>query len=192
MAAGFTFAIRYLSRGTPEEEGDLDAQEVSDILGAGLALMAVQHVQNAGWVPSQELGAQYGQAAATNAQAAGLAPGVTLWLDLEGVASDTPADTIGQYCNAWFQAVSAGGYRPGLYVGADCGLTGDQLGALQCDGFWRSGSTVPEVEPAGYCLVQTIDDGFAVDGVAYDRDVVQADNGGGTPVWMVPTARRTS
>ncbi|CAO3411730.1 glycoside hydrolase domain-containing protein [Azospirillum largimobile] len=192
VAAGFTFAIRYLSRGTPEEAGDLDAQEVSDILGAGLALMAVQHVQNTGWVPSQELGAQYGQAAATNAQAAGLAPGVTLWLDLEGVASDTPADTIGQYCNAWFQAVSAGGYRPGLYVGADCGLTGDQLGALQCDGFWRSGSTVPEVEPAGYCLVQTIDDGFAVDGVAYDRDVVQADNGGGTPVWMVPTARRTS
>jgi len=190
-AAGFSFVLRYLSLTTRQASSDLTASETETILAAGLALMAVQHVPAAGWTPSQSLGQQHGQAAATNAKAADLARGICLWLDLEGVASGTAADTVADYCNAWFQAVFKAGYRPGLYVGADCGLSGEQLGALSCSYFWQSGSHVPALPTPGYCMVQSIDARLVIDSVTYDRDVIQADTKGRTPMWMAPTKGNT-
>lgn len=185
--SGFTFAVRYLSRTSPQGSGNLTTAEAQTILQAGLAVMAVQHVQAAGWVPSQALGTQYGQAAAANAQAVGLPPGINLWLDLEGVASGTAASTIIDYCNAWFAAVTVAGYVPGLYVGANSGLTSAQLyDDLTCQYYWQSGSSVPQVAVRGYCMVQTISDAYVVDGVAYDKDVTQTDNLGNTPLWLAP------
>ncbi len=58
--AGFAFCIRYLSRGLGQQPGDLTAAEAGLILDAGLALMAVQHVDEAGWRPSADLGASNG------------------------------------------------------------------------------------------------------------------------------------
>ena len=189
-ANGFAFAIRYLSRSTPEAAGDLSATETAAILGAGLALMAVQHVAPQGWVPSLSLGRANGTAAAANAKQVGLPPGMCLWLDLEGVAASTPATAVIAYCNRWFRAVSDAGYLPGLYVGASCGLTSEQLGRdLTCRYYWQSGSTVPDVAGAGYCMVQTISTGFDIAGVAYDRDMVQADARGATPIWAAPASR---
>ena len=76
------------------------------------------------------VGGSYGQAAALNAAAIGLPMGVSLWLDLEGVASyATAANTIA-YVNAWAGEVAAAGFVPGLYVGANQPLTGDEL-------YWR-------------------------------------------------------
>ena len=49
--AGFDFGIRYVSRAESEAPSDLTANETSAILNAGLALMAVQHVAKAGWLP---------------------------------------------------------------------------------------------------------------------------------------------
>jgi len=173
----------------PGAPTDLSKSEAEAILGAGLALMAVQHVDGAGWLPSRALGRRHGQAAMGNARAVGLPVGVCLWLDLEGVASGTPASDVTDYCDAWREQVTvADYYRAGLYVGATCGLTGSQLDDLKFPYYWRSGSTVPTVTP-GYCMVQSISDGSTLEGVAYDGDTT-ASGGGSAPVampfWLAP------
>src|SRR4051812_18754629 len=81
-AAGFGFAIRYLSRGTSQGSRDLSTAEAARILSAGLGLMAVQHVAPEGWTPTAELGTTNGRNAAKNAAAVGLLNGVNVWLDL--------------------------------------------------------------------------------------------------------------
>lgn len=185
-AAGFRFAIRYLTRDAPEADTDLTRSEALDILDAGLALMAVQHVAPSGWVPGASLGAEYGAYAAANARSVGLPYGVSVWLDLEGVAEGTPTIDVIAYCNAWYDPVAAAGYVPGLYVGANSGLDGFQLFAgSRFERYWQSGSDVPEVAMRGYCLVQSID-GATIDGVAYDSDVVQADKFKDLPFWLAP------
>lgn len=187
FAAGFRFAVRYLSRTAPQHNGDLSAAEAAAILDAGLALMPVQHVSRAGWAPSAALGRQYGLAAAQNAQAVRLPAGVTVWLDLEGVASyATAAETIA-YCNAWAGEVAVAGFDPGLYVGANQPLSGDDLyWRLRVTRYWKSASTVPAIPYRGYCMVQALAPS-PVDGIAIDRDVVMADLFGGLPMWLAPT-----
>ena len=50
---GYAFCVRYLSLGRGQRRKDLSAAEGEAILGAGLALMAVQHVRTAGWSPAE-------------------------------------------------------------------------------------------------------------------------------------------
>ncbi|MFN6251918.1 MAG: glycoside hydrolase domain-containing protein [Acetobacteraceae bacterium] len=188
-ANGFSFAIRYLSRTAPGHGGDLSANEAKAILSAGLGLMAVQHVAPAGWIPSESLGTQYGEAAAANAEAAGLPTGICLWLDLEGVASSVPASATTSYCQAWFKAVSQAGYLPGLYVGANCGLNGQQLGRLNCAFYWRSGSLVPDLKGAAYCMAQKISVDYLIAEVPYDLNVVAAGTGLVMPVMAASMGR---
>lgn len=187
-ATGFQFAIRYLSRTTPQNPGDLSPAEGRLILGAGLALMAVQHCPRPGWAPTSALGRQYGDAAIRNAAAAGLPVGISLWLDLEGVASyATSADTIA-YVNQWAAVVAAAGYTAGLYVGANQPLTGEELyWRLRVKQYWRSASIVPDIPYRGYCLAQALAPS-PVDGISLDRDVVMADVFGGLPTWLAPAA----
>ncbi len=195
FGAGFRFALRYLSRTEPQNPSDLSTAEAQAILGAGLALMAVQHCPRPGWAPSAALGQQYGHAAARNAAAIGLPTasvgaglglgwGLSLWLDLEGVASwATAADTIA-YCNAWAGAVEAAGFQPGLYVGANQPLSGDELyWRLRVKSYWKSASTVPAIPYRGYQMVQALAPSPMV-GVAIDRDVVMADAFGALPTWL--------
>jgi len=190
FAGQFSFAIRYLSNGAEEASGDLTHHEALGILQAGLALMAVQHSPAPGWTPDAALGTQDGQYAVANAAAVGLPPGVTLWLDLEGVAAGVAASEVAAYGNAWYAVVAAARYVPGLYVGAAAGLDGDQLyDDLSFTQYWRSGSNVPEVAVRGYCLVQTIGDA-SIDGVPYDSDLVRADADHGTPYWLAPRPPR--
>ena len=191
---GFRFGIRYLSRTTPQHAGDLSPAEVQIILAAGLAIMPVQHVSARGWVPSASLGQQYGSAAAANAAQCGFPSGVSVWLDLEMVASyATAADTIA-YVNAWAGAVEAAGFDPGLYIGAlwsgvsngEVNLTGDDLyWRLRVTRYWKSMSTVPAIPYRGYCIIQA-QAPSPVDGIAIDRNVVMADGFGGLPNWLAP------
>ena len=188
--AGFEFAIRYIPRtfvatGT-DSQGNLTTAEAQAILSAGLALMVVQHVAAPPWTPSESLGDSYGYYAAANAQAIGLPRGMILWLDLEGVASGTSAATTTAYCEAWADQVSAAGYVPGIYIGANCGLNASAIEALPFDYYWQSGSSVPALGQTGYCMVQSISSSYVVAGIAYDLDVVQADLDGKTPVWLAP------
>ena len=183
--AGFRFCLRYLTRDRGQQPHDLSADEANHILDAGLALMAVQHVEGEGWHPTAALGATYGANAAANAQQVGLPPGVNLWLDLEGVASGTNPAVVIDYCNAWFGAVTAAGYVSGVYVGANAILSGDDLyWRLRTQHYWKSGSTVPDISHRGYQLVQRIVAGDAVAGVAIDRNVTKTDALGGTVQWL--------
>jgi Domain of unknown function (DUF1906) len=179
--AGFRFAVRYLSRTSPQNPGDLDAGEMVAILASGLALMAVQHCPRAGWVPSAALGGEYGSAAAANAADIGMLPGVSLWLDLEGVASyATASDTIA-YCNSWAAAVAAPGFLP-----ANQPLSGDDLyWRLRVTRYWRSASAVPDVPYRGFCMAQALAPS-PVDGISIDRDVIMPDIFGGVPMWLAP------
>ena len=183
-AAGFGFAIRYLSRTTPQNQGDLSAAEVGWITDAGLGLMAVQHCPLPGWAPTLALGAQYGTAAAVNAAAIGLPQGVAVWLDLEGVAPyTTAADTIA-YINTWAGVVAAAGFMPGLYIGANQPLTGNDLyWRLRTAYYWRSASNVPDIPYRGYCMAQAL--APSIDGipVSIDRNVVFLE----TPQTLLPS-----
>src|SRR5437870_3928108 len=76
---GFTFRIRYVSRADSEAGSDLTTVGATAILSAGLALMPVQHVARAGWLPSAALGTTNGKNAAKNAGTVGFPPGVNLW-----------------------------------------------------------------------------------------------------------------
>jgi len=185
---GFQFCIRYLSRSTPQAGGDLSPEEAQAILEGGLSLMAVQHVMKPGWVPTVALGAQFGAAAATNAQGIGLPPGVTVWLDLEGVRSGVETEDVIGYCNAWFDSVAGVGYEPGIYVGSNCALNGDELfWRLRTKHYWRSGSSVPDVPHRGYQLVQRISpERDSVNGVEIDRDLCTPDILGGAATWLAP------
>lgn len=184
VSQGYVFCVRYLSLGTSQASGDLSPAEANNILQTGLALMAVQHVANEGWVPSASLGTTNGSNAANNAKSVGFPPGVNIWLDLEGVATGTSAQTVIDYCNNWYAPVAAAGYVPGIYVGANCILTGSQLyNDLQFQHYWQSLSTVPAIPTRGYQMVQSLVS-QPVNGIGIDQDVTQTDQLGGTVLWL--------
>jgi hypothetical protein len=181
-ALGYKFCLRYISLGKQSPQ-DLSTKEATDILSSGLALMPVQHVRKPGWSPSALLGQRDGQNAATNAQQVGLPPGVNVWCDAEGVSSAaTPQDVI-DYCQAWHSAVEIADYIPGLYVGCDTKLTGEQLRDLSFQHYWRSQSSVPEIPHRGYQIIQLFPSISAV-GIAIDLDVTQTDREGGQAQWL--------
>ena len=179
--------MRYLSRGEGQAHGDLSATEAGDLLAAGLALMAVQHVAGEGWAPGEELGETYGTNAANNALEVGLPEGVNVWCDLEGIAAATPADDVIDYCEAWFYAVEDAGFVPGLYVGANCILDGQQLYDLPFEHYWKSESKVPAVPVRGYQMVQSLVEA-PVHGIGIDQNIAEQDAKGGRALWLAPAA----
>jgi hypothetical protein len=179
---GYKFCLRYLSLGQQSLE-DLSAEEAMDILNSGLALMPVQHVRKPGWSPSQALGQQDGGQAVANAQLAGFPPGVNIWCDLEGVIGGASAQDVTDHCNAWFDAVNAAGFIPGLYVGADAILTGQQLFSLSFQHYWRSQSRVPDIPGRGYQLLQLFP-AITANGIGIDVDIAQNDEKGGQAQWL--------
>jgi hypothetical protein len=185
-AAGFAFAVRYLSRGASQGAGDLSTTEAQRLLGAGLALMAAQHVAPSGWVPTEALGTTNGKNAAKNASDIGLLAGVSVWLDVEGVNHSTPVADVLAYCNAWFKEVEGAGFTTGIYVGANAILSGDDLFfRLRTKHYWKSGSTVPDIPHRGYQMVQTIAPGDTVAGIEIDRNVTKTDAFGDAVQWMI-------
>ena len=183
---GFVFCVRYIRR-DPVSANDLTRTEVETILSAGLALMAVQHVTPHPWVASESLGTTYGENAAAAASAAGLPPGMNIWLDLEDVRADTPASDVIAYCNAWFAAAEAKGYVPGVYVGSNTQLSGDDLyWRLKTKHYWKSGSTVPPIPERGYQMIQHIPAGPDTD-TSIDLDVTRNDAFGDAVLWFTRT-----
>ena len=186
-AQGFRYAIRYLPNINSSPTGNLSKEEANTIRSAGLALMPVQHAQSTGWQPTQQLGQENGALAAQQAIDCGLPTGICVWMDLQNVDEAASADDIIAYCNAWFTQVSNGGFLPGIYIGASCGLTQDQLdNELPFAYYWRSGSNVPDLPNHGYCMVQTIDSHYVIDGVSYDLDTIVDDRNSKPPVWATP------
>ncbi|HEY4328067.1 MAG TPA: DUF1906 domain-containing protein [Mucilaginibacter sp.] len=191
---GYDFCIRYVPRTAALAAStitNLTNTEALAILNAGLALMVVQHTANEGWAPTAALGTAYGGYAATYAsQVANLPQGVNIWCDLEVVALHTTAADVIAYCQAWYDAVNAAGYVPGLYVGWGIVLTDDQLyNNLSFQHYWRAYNAEVGVATRGYQLVQknalklnsiTAD----THGDTFDPNITQNDNLGGAPLWL--------
>lgn len=181
--APIEFVARYVGISS-EGKGDLDPEETSAILAAGLLLLVVQHVRMPGWTASGQLGALDGGFAARNAVLAGYPPGMldadgralSLVLDLEGVRN-SGAD-VADHCNEWARVVRGVGYSPVLYVGYACGLTPAELYALPgFDRYW-SDAGPRSVTTRSFAMKQgpTVNAG----GVRVDIDVAGPDELGGT------------
>lgn len=179
---GYKFCFRYLSRGQMSSQ-DLTGQEATGILNSGLALMPVQHARKQGWFPNQALGRQDGLEASANAETVGFPGRVSLWCDLEGVNSSAQAQGVIDYCEAWYQGVSAAGYTPGLYVGAEALLNGRRLDDLPFRHYWRSQSQVPDLPRRGYQVIQ-LAPSIQINGVPVDLDIAMNDSQGGTAQWL--------
>jgi hypothetical protein len=181
--AGYRFCVRYLSRGS-ESAHDLTRDEADGILRAGLALMAVQHVAR-GWLPSEHLGLLHGSAAASNAKRVGFPSGVNVWCDLEGIGFSIDPEATMAYCSNWYRTVKGAGFVPGLYVGASCALTTQQLYALPFQHYWQSESEVPTPARRGYQLIQ-LRESMLINGLPIDQDITRPDTFGGQVLWLAP------
>jgi hypothetical protein len=181
-AAGMDFCIRYLPRTPALIKGNLTSAEANIIIGAGLALMAVQHVPQPGWMPSAALGTQYGTYATDYAEEIDLPPGVTIWADLEEVAGGTTAQAVKDYCTAWFNAVTSAGYVPGLYCGWNIVLTAQELYDLPFKHYWKAYNYDNGVATRGFQLIQQPQK--TLDGLTYDPNILQADHLGDVPIWL--------
>lgn len=188
-AKGYKFGIRYLPIGPNATPGDLDRKEMLDITGSGLILLAVQHVRFPGWKPDARMGASDGQNAATHALNSGLIAGISITNDLEDVQQPYVSQGIIDYLEAWYDQVRRPSYLPMQYVGANCGLTGEQLWALSVTRYWKSLSEdAPEVPNRGPCLVQTAHAPEPMPNGSFlniDYDVARVDKLGGLPFGMI-------
>jgi hypothetical protein len=187
LVQGYRFCLCYVGR-VEMDPGDLTTAEAQDILGAGLALMVVQHVEEPGWAPGGALGTTYGANAATFAQQIGIPPGVNVWLDLEGVSTAASAGDVTAYCQNWYRQVAAAGYVPGVYVGWRPGLSGQQIYDLPFQHYWGAYNVDGDSTPGcGWCLKQSPGSGGTIVGIAtsvYDDDVTQTDGEGRTVQWL--------
>ena len=187
-ARGFSFCLRYVSRGERPSASDLSEWEAGTILDAGLALMPIQHVARDGWSPSKALGTVYGRNAAAHTLSIGFPPGINVWLDLEGVKPATSHRVVIDYCNAWFAEVGSAGFSPGVYIGARAVLTSEEIfWRLQTTHFWRSGSKVPDIPHRGYQMIQKIIKGDKIGSIEIDRNLTVTDNFGQSVLWLSPS-----
>jgi hypothetical protein len=191
-AHGYRFCVRYVRRET-KHPTDLTADEATIILDAGLALMAVQHVESEeSWMANAAKGSANGAAAAEDATAIGIPSGVTVWCDLEGVAVETPAQDIIDYCDQWHSVVASAGFVPGLYVGYHAGLNASQLyRSLRFTHYWAAYNLDADEAPAvrGVQMRQAVPKNLdRVEGVAleYQVDSIRADALGGLPTLVGP------
>jgi len=192
LTKGYNFVVRYIGRGDGSRTFvDIDQQEAQAIVDTGLGLCVVQHPLAEGWSPTAAKGKQFGAAGASLAGEAGLPSGMTVWLDLEGVASATQAQDVIDYCNEWYDEVSAVGYVPGVYIGANPGLSADQIyWDLSMKSYWRGGSSEESGVPAdipnrGYQMIQRIG---GIGASEFDSDVIKTDNFDGAVRMCVSTS----
>jgi hypothetical protein len=187
---GFRFAVRYVRRDKPHASA-LSLKEANYLLDTGLGIMAVQYVESdLSWRPSGAKGTRNGEIAASEAEKLDFLWGTTIWCDLEGVATATPAQSVIDYCNRWHSAVSSAGFVPGLYVGYHAGLTPLQLyRALRFTHYWGAYNLNADKYPAvrGLQMKQSVrkpedsPDGLGLD---FQVDRVSADALGGRPTLL--------
>lgn len=176
---GYLTCLRYIPRTAELAPGNLTGVEMAGILNAGLSLGVVQHCPLPNWSPNAGLGQQYGAYGAAYCQQIGLPKGVTVWLDLEGVAEGTSSQAILDYCIQWYHWVRDGGYQPGIYCGWNTGLTNDELYGLPFENYWAAYNTDNKIPNRGYQMVQYTEK--ILNGIGFDPDVIQADLKGGLP-----------
>lgn len=183
--AGYSTCIRYLPRTPSLMKGNLTGVEIEAILASGLSISAVQHVAMPGWVPNATIGEGYGSYAAEYAEQIRLPKGMTLWLDLEEVASTASDNDVISYCNSWFSAVEKVGYLSGLYVGWNIKLTSPQLYDLATKSYWKAYNADIDVSTRGYQILQHTQK--TLNGITFDPNIIVADKLGDLPFVLSPS-----
>ena len=188
---GYDFAVRYLPR-VAAKTNDLNRVEFLGLHNAGLAVMAVQHVESdTAWNPTPEKGLLYGNGAVSAANHVGLAPATCIWLDLEGVSLRTGKADIIQYCKNWFKTIANSGYTPGIYVGWHARLNSQELWKLPFRHYWSAYNLNVDQYPAvrGPQMFQTAaretDYPIAIR-TEIDINTIKPDKLGGLPMLDVP------
>jgi Domain of unknown function (DUF1906) len=192
---GYRYAVRYVRRDHPHPGVDLDASEAEALLATGLGLMIVQHVESeTSWTPTADKGRGNGEAAAVECMRIGVPHGLSVWCDLEGVVSGTPAPAVIDYCNRWHQTVASAGYLPGLYVGWQCGLTSKQLyEELRFTHYWAAYNLNSDEAPAVRGVQMKQGGAKPTDRppgvtIEFDTDRARTDALGGRPTVVGPEA----
>lgn len=179
------FVMRYLplsGQANLASHDYLDAMELSDLAQAGLLVGVVQHVRTPPWTPSATRGSADGMAAVTTARAAGVAPGATIFYDLEGPALAAGLQSILDYDSEHTTLVKSAGYVPGGYFGYGVPLTADQMWHLGVERYWRAGgSAPPDPTGCGYGMRQLLPFDQPLCGIQVDFDIVRVDGLGRLP-----------
>jgi hypothetical protein len=149
------------------------------ILDAGLGFMPVTYADK--WD---------GPNTVASLRALRLPPSCTVWLDVEGIGAIPPADVIAKI-NAWAAAVFSAGYVPGLYVGAGCPLTSQELYEIpDIVRYWKGQSRITDrfgalAEPmCGWCMTQLFPH-VPRGGVDVDVDVIGQDYQQRVPAYVM-------
>ncbi|MEM9567252.1 MAG: glycoside hydrolase domain-containing protein [Cyanobacteria bacterium P01_E01_bin.34] len=180
---GYKFCIRHIALDSEEPEF-LSYQEAREILDSGLALMPVQHSPEADWSPFAGLGTFYGETAAAGAAQAGLPSNVNVWCVLENVNSSATVQDIIDHCNAWYDAVAAWEYVPGLYVGANSILDGEQFNKLKFQHFWSSENNDQLLNGKDFQMVRSGVNNI-VNGINITPNNTCTDRKYGQPHWLI-------
>lgn len=173
---GCDFVVGYL--------GAMTAERLEWVFDAGLAFMPVTFA-----------GEYFDGAVDELAQlkALSIPAGCTVWLDLEGQkAFATPAPELAQKINTWADAVKAGGFQPGLYVGSPQPFTSEELYALHVVRYWNALSRESDrngrlAEPkCGWCMWQMHPSiMWRESGVWVDVNMIGKDFHNRLPNWVV-------
>jgi hypothetical protein len=178
--SGIDFFVGYL--------GAMNAARLDSVLDAGLAFMPVTFAGEYKDGPGDEV---------AQLKALAIPAGTTVWLDLEGLdAWNTPASDLSRLINAWAKGIKAGGWMPGLYVGAPQPLSGVELFALAVQRYWLGigrcvGKDGKDAYPnCGWCMRQDWHNQgngmlWRGTGVLVDTNSIQCDHFGRLPAWVV-------
>lgn len=180
--SGYDTCIRYIPRTPTLVYGNLTGVEIEAILAAGLDLCVVQHCPEPNWMATADLGKEYGEYGAAYCEHIGLPKGVSVWLDLEEVAGGSDANG---YCRAWFTAVKAAGYEPGIYVGYNPQMSDEALHLLPFEAYWRAYNSDSTIPVRGWQIRQ--EPQKTLNGIAFDPDVISADALGNLPFVISPS-----
>jgi hypothetical protein len=193
-------SLPYSQGGTMAHATALAASGVDGLVGylGAMTPVRLRYLLDAGlgFMPVTFAAAYDGTRAVAQCLNLGLPTGTTVWLDVEGKAAwGTPAAELIAKINAWADAVSRGGYQPGIYVGAPQPLTGAELHNLKVVRYWLGigrcvDRTGKDAYPScGWCMRQDwhgqqLGMMWRDTGVLVDTNSVQCDHRGRLPSWV--------
>jgi hypothetical protein len=186
VAAGYLGVGRYFPHVPTSKVGNLTTAEMKNLITAGLSVFVVQHCPLPNWMPTGELGTEYAKYGGSYLNWQEYPKGAIAFLDLEMVSKEATATAIIEYCNNWFDGITAAGFVPGIYIGYQTGLSDAQLyGSLKFKSYWRAYNCDQSIPTRGWQIIQHT--AKTLNGISYDPNTIQADNKGDLPMWVSPS-----
>lgn len=132
-----------------------------------------------------DMGHRHGADLVLCARALDAPAGMHITIDSE----DQSADVVGFIDAAADELLDAGGYRSMLYMGMPCPLTPEEAQMTRPDRYWRCGSIGidPHQPPRKWSCIQLRPLDAPYMGTRIDRDVIEHDAHGETPILWWPS-----